>query len=156
MSSASTSTAPNKEISCAAARKPSPSTGLSSLSLDLLIRYIDNVLSAIINQNLGCKIIDSGTELRDLVQPVASDFSNIFDGISEGAKMFSDQKFLKSQLSTEAHSVAVDVLKGLGSVHWVAVGLLAIAKVLERFDNISANDRECIDLLKDMRKLGNT
>ncbi|XP_059063612.1 G-type lectin S-receptor-like serine/threonine-protein kinase At1g11330 isoform X2 [Cryptomeria japonica] len=148
MSSASTSTAPNKEISCAVARKPSPSAGLSSLSLDLLIRYIDNVLSAIINQSLGCKIIDSGTELRDLVQPVASDFSNIFDGISEGAKMFSDQ------LSTEAHSVAVEVLKGLGSVHWVAVGLLAIAKVLERFDNISANDRECIDLLKAMLKLG--
>ena len=49
--------------------------------------------------------------------------------------------------------MAVDVLKGLGNVHWVAVGLLAIANVLERFDNISANDRECIDLLKDMLKL---
>ncbi|XP_059064522.1 rust resistance kinase Lr10 isoform X2 [Cryptomeria japonica] len=68
--------------------------------------------------------------------------------------MFSDQKFLKSRLSTEAHSMAVDVLKGLGNAHWVAAGLLAIANVLERFDNISANDRECIDLLKDMLKLG--
>ncbi|XP_059065296.1 cysteine-rich receptor-like protein kinase 6 isoform X2 [Cryptomeria japonica] len=134
--------------------KPTPTTGLSSLPLDLLIRYIDNVLSGIINQGLGCKIIDSGTELRDLVQPVASDFSKLFDGISDAAKMFSDQKFLKSQLSTEAHSVAVDVLKGLGNAHWVAVGLLAIANVLERFDNISANDRECIDLLKAMLKLG--
>ncbi|GLJ34944.1 hypothetical protein SUGI_0703160 [Cryptomeria japonica] len=35
-----------------------------------------------------------------------------------------------------------------------SVGLLAIANVLERFDNISANDRNCIDLLKDMVKLG--
>lgn len=50
--------------------------------------------------------------------------------------------------------MAVDVLKGLGNAHWVAVGLLAIANVLERFDNISANDRECIDLLKAMLKLG--
>ncbi|GLJ34920.1 hypothetical protein SUGI_0702800 [Cryptomeria japonica] len=148
------SSAPNSQIPCAFSRKPSPMTGLSSLSLDLLIRYIDNVLSAIINQGLGCKIFDSRTELRDLVQPVAADFSKLFDGISEGAKMFSDQKFLKSQLSTDAHSVAVDVLKGLGSTHWVAVGLLAIANVLERFDNISANDRECIDLLKAMLKLG--
>ncbi|GLJ34897.1 hypothetical protein SUGI_0702510 [Cryptomeria japonica] len=49
--------------------------------------------------------------------------------------------------------MAVDVLKGLGNVNWVAVGLLAIANVLERFDTVSANDRECIDLLKAMLKL---
>ncbi|GLJ34890.1 hypothetical protein SUGI_0702390 [Cryptomeria japonica] len=154
MSNSLTSSGPNNQIACAVSRKHSRTTGLSSLSLDQLIRYIDNVLSAIINQGMGCKIIDSGRQLRDLVQPVASDFSKLFDGISKGAKMFSDQKFLKSQLSTEAHSVAVDVLKGLGNAHWVAVGLLAIANVLERFDNISANDRECIDLLKAMLKLG--
>ncbi|GLJ34916.1 hypothetical protein SUGI_0702750 [Cryptomeria japonica] len=154
MSNSLTSSGHNNQIACTVSRKHSRTTGLSSLSLDLLIRYIDNVLSAIINQGMGCKIIDSGRQLRDLVQPVASDFSKLFDGISEGAKMFSDQKFLKSQLSTEVHSVAVDVLKGLGNVHWVAVGLLAIANVLQRFDNISANDRECIDLLKAMLKLG--
>ncbi|GLJ34922.1 hypothetical protein SUGI_0702830 [Cryptomeria japonica] len=154
MNNSLTSTAANNQNETAVTRKSSSTTGLSGLSLNLLIRYIDNVLSALNNQGLGCKIIDSGMELRDLVQPVASDFSKLFDGISEGAKMFTDQKFLKSQLSTEAHSVAVEVLKGLGSVHWVAVGLLAIAKVLERFDNISANDRECIDLLKAMLKLG--
>ncbi|XP_059065290.1 receptor-like cytosolic serine/threonine-protein kinase RBK1 isoform X2 [Cryptomeria japonica] len=154
MNNSLTSTAANNQNETAVTRKSSSTTGLSGLSLNLLIRYIDNVLSALNNQGLGCKIIDSGMELRDLVQPVASDFSKLFDGISEGAKMFTDQKFLKSQLSTEAHSVAVDVLKGLGNAHWVAVGLLAIANVLERFDNISANDRECIDLLIAMLKLG--
>ncbi|GLJ34942.1 hypothetical protein SUGI_0703140 [Cryptomeria japonica] len=90
------STAPNNEISSAGSRKFSSTTGLSRLSLNLLIRYIENVLSAITNQGLGCKIIDSGTELRDLVQPVTSDFSKLFEGISEGAKMFSDEKFLNS------------------------------------------------------------
>lgn len=50
--------------------------------------------------------------------------------------------------------MAVEVLKGLGNAHWVAMGLLAITNVLERFDNISANDRECIELLRAMIKLG--
>ncbi|XP_059064519.1 uncharacterized protein LOC131856672 [Cryptomeria japonica] len=154
MNTSSTSTPPNNEISSAVSRKSSSTNSLSRFSLNLLIQYIENVLSAITSQGLGCKIIDSGTELRDLVQPVASDFSKLFEGISEGAKMFSDQKFLKSRLSAEAHSMAVDVLKGLGNAHWVAAGLLAIANVLERFDNISKMDRECIDLLKDMLKLG--
>ncbi|XP_059063891.1 uncharacterized protein LOC131856299 [Cryptomeria japonica] len=44
--------------------------------------------------------------------------------------------------------MAVDVLKGVGNAHWAAVGLLAVANVLERLDKISSNDRECIDLLK--------
>ncbi|GLJ34930.1 hypothetical protein SUGI_0702960 [Cryptomeria japonica] len=150
MSSSLTRTTPNNQISCAVTRKPSPTTGLSSLSLDILIRYIDNVLSAFINQGLGPKIIDSGTELKDLLQPVASDFSKLFDGISEGAKMFSDQKFVKSQLSTEAHSVAVDVLKGLGSTHWVAVGLLAIAKMKDIYADLH---KEILEEMSEAAKL---
>ncbi|GLJ34940.1 hypothetical protein SUGI_0703110 [Cryptomeria japonica] len=100
---------PNNKILSAGSRKSSSTIGLSRFSLNLLIRYIENGLSAVTNQ-----------------------------------------KIFKSRLSTEAHSMAVDVLKGLGN----AVGLLAIANVLERLDNISSNDREFIDLLKDMLKLG--
>ena len=37
-------------------------------------------------------------KLRDMVEPVASDFSKLCEGISQGAKMFSDQVILSSEL----------------------------------------------------------
>ncbi|KAH9289544.1 hypothetical protein KI387_033661, partial [Taxus chinensis] len=61
---------------------------------------------------------------------------------------------MTTKLSTEAQTVVLDVLRGVGNAHWAAVGLLVIANVLDRFDKISANDRKCIDLLRAMLNLG--
>ncbi|KAH9289547.1 hypothetical protein KI387_033664 [Taxus chinensis] len=122
----------------------------SNLSLNLVIRYIDQVLFAIANKG----VLDSGIKLRDLVQSTSSDLSNLLVGISQGAKMLANQKFMTTKLSTEAQTVALDLLRGVGNAHWALVGLLVIANVLDRFDKISANDRECIDLLRAMLNLG--
>ncbi|KAH9326508.1 hypothetical protein KI387_006686, partial [Taxus chinensis] len=62
-------------------------------------------------------------------------------------------KSSSSKLSREAQSAAFDAVKVVGNVHWAAAGLLAIANVLERFEMISANDRDCMDLLKAMLDL---
>ncbi|KAH9289543.1 hypothetical protein KI387_033660 [Taxus chinensis] len=99
-------------------------------------------------------VLDSGMKLRDLVQPTSSDLSKLLEGISQGAKMLTNQKFMTTKLSTEAQTVALDLLRGVGNAHWAAVGLLVIANVLDRFDKISANDRECLDLLRAMLNLG--
>ncbi|KAH9289542.1 hypothetical protein KI387_033659 [Taxus chinensis] len=122
----------------------------SNLSLNLVIQYIDKVLSAIANKG----VLDSGIKLKDLVQSTSSDLSNLLDGISQGSKMLTNQKFMTTKLFTEAQTVALDLLRGVGNAHWAAVGLLVIANVLDRFDKISANDRECLDLLRAMLNLG--
>ncbi|XP_059065140.1 uncharacterized protein LOC131857093 isoform X1 [Cryptomeria japonica] len=148
--------------STSTASPPSGSTGSCSssgstniLPVDVLALEgcIDEVLSSLTDKGLRCKLLESGMKLRDIVQPVASDFSKLFESISEGAKIISDQKSSSSKLSSEAQSVALDTVKQLGNVHWAAIGLLAIANVLERFDKISTNDRDCLDLLKLMLDL---
>ncbi|KAH9289555.1 hypothetical protein KI387_033672, partial [Taxus chinensis] len=143
----------NFEVSTSSSTGAGNSISPSELSFDLVIGYIDDVLSAITDKNSPPKTLDSGMKLKDMVEPMASDFSKLCEGISQGAKMFSDQTSLTKNLSSEAQSMAVDVLKGVGNAHWAAVGLLAIANVLERVDKISTNDRDCIDLLKGMLDL---
>ncbi|KAH9289596.1 hypothetical protein KI387_033713, partial [Taxus chinensis] len=123
------------------------------LSLDILEHSIEDVLCCLSEKGLRCKVLESGMKLKDIVQPLSSDFSKFFECISDGAKTISDQKSSSSKLSSEAQSAALDAVKVLGNVHWVAVGLLAIANVLERFEKISANDRDCMDLLKAMLDL---
>ncbi|KAH9289546.1 hypothetical protein KI387_033663 [Taxus chinensis] len=129
---------------------PAPAPAHSNLSLNLVIQYIDKVLSAVANKG----VLDSGIKIKDLVQSTSSDLSKLLDGISQGAKMLTNQKFMTTKLSTEAQTVALDLLRGVGNAHWAAVGLLVIANVLDRFDKISANDRECLDLLRAMLNLG--
>ncbi|GLJ34923.1 hypothetical protein SUGI_0702850 [Cryptomeria japonica] len=73
--------------------------------------------------------------------------------IDDVLSSITNKKFITKSLSSEAHAMAVDVLKGVGNAHWPAVGLLAVANVLERLDKISSNDRECIDLLRGMLDL---
>ncbi|GLJ34933.1 hypothetical protein SUGI_0703000 [Cryptomeria japonica] len=144
--------------SASTASPPSGSSSSGSMNIlpvDVLVLEgcIDDVLSSLTDKGLRCKLLESGMKLRDVVQPVVSDFSKLFESISEGAKIISDKKSSSSKLSSEAQSVALDTVKQLGNVHWAAIGLLAIAFVLERFDKISTNDRDCLDLLKLMLDL---
>ena len=56
------------------------------------------------------------------------------------------QKSCSNRLTSE-------IIKEVANIHWAAIGLLTIANVLERFDKISVNDRDCFDLLKVMLDL---
>eukprot|EP01018_Ginkgo_biloba_P022343 Gb_07489 [translate_table: standard] len=125
----------------------------SDIDLELLTRHIDAALSVFTNKGFRGKLPESHMTMADWVQRSASDFSKLFEGISQGAKTFSHQKVLMSTLSGEVQTVAVDVLKGFGNLHWAGIGLLAIATVLERLDKISSNDKECIELLSGMNDL---
>ncbi|GLJ34914.1 hypothetical protein SUGI_0702720 [Cryptomeria japonica] len=152
MNDPSLSTALPPIHSTASCSSSSPKT-LPSLDVLVLEGCIDDVLSALTDKGLSCRLLESGIKLRDIVQPVASDFSKLFGSVSEGTQIISGQKSSSSKLSSQAHSVALEAVKELGNIHWAAIGLLAIANVLERFDKISANDRDCLDLLKVMLDL---
>eukprot|EP01018_Ginkgo_biloba_P022341 Gb_07491 [translate_table: standard] len=125
----------------------------SDIDLELLTRHIDTALSVFTNKGFRGKLPESHMKMADWVKQSASDFSKLFEGISQGAKTFSDGKVLMSTLSGEVQKVAVEVLKGFGNLHWAGIGLLAIATVLERLDKISSNDKECIELLSGMNDL---
>ncbi|XP_057842000.1 probable serine/threonine-protein kinase PBL4 isoform X1 [Cryptomeria japonica] len=134
---------------------PSIQNGIE-MDLELLTRHIDGALSAaVINKSCRSDKGEGGTEFSDFVQPASSAFIELLEGrISEGSKLFSNQKSLSSSTwATDARTVAVDVLRGVSNIHWSAVGLLAVAIVLERLDKISSNDRECVDLLRGMNDL---
>lgn len=45
------------------------------------------------------------------------------------------------------------MLNALGNVHWVGVGFLLVAAVVERVDKIKQNKNECLELLKSMNDL---
>ncbi|XP_059063895.1 uncharacterized protein LOC131856301 [Cryptomeria japonica] len=126
------------------------------VNLELLIQLIDSALSAIVTDK-SCRSDkgEGGMKVTDFVQPATSGIFELLEGrISEGSKLFSNQKSLSSSTwATDARTVAVDVLRGVGNIQWSAVGLLAVAIVLERLDKISSNDRECVDLLRGMNDL---
>eukprot|EP01018_Ginkgo_biloba_P036239 Gb_26351 [translate_table: standard] len=58
-----------------------------------------------------------------------------------------------SKLSGEAKMMSMSILKGIGEAHWAAVGLLVVSNILERFESISANNTECLQLLEAMNRL---
>ena len=42
------------------------------------------------------------------------------------------------------------VLQGMGTAHLVTAGLVVVANILERFEEIDANKAECLRLLREM------
>ncbi|GLJ34888.1 hypothetical protein SUGI_0702350 [Cryptomeria japonica] len=111
----------------------------SEFRFDIAIAYIGDILSRLGRQNV--------------MAPIASDFSKLYDGISDGAKQISSGETPKYNLSIKVQTIVSELLKGLGNAHWAGAALFAIASVLERLDKISTNNRNCIDLLKSMLDL---
>ncbi|KAH9289590.1 hypothetical protein KI387_033707, partial [Taxus chinensis] len=80
-----------------------------------------------------------------------SKFSIFFEETSQIAKILSDQNFLWPKMSeTQVQTVLAGILQGVGRINWVAAGIFLIGKIFERCGQISVNDRDCKDLLKDM------
>ncbi|KAH9289758.1 hypothetical protein KI387_033875, partial [Taxus chinensis] len=128
----------------------------TEMDLDLLGQHVDAALSAIMtDKSFRNKMGGGSIKFSNLVQSPESGFSGILEGcISDGSKKFLNQKsFSFSTWATDARTVAVEVLRGVSNIHWSAVGLLAVAIVLERLDKISSNDKECVDLLRGMNDL---
>ncbi|KAH9289917.1 hypothetical protein KI387_034034 [Taxus chinensis] len=101
----------------------------------------------------GKKSSTSGEKLAPVVDGfssasgVAATFS---EGVSNNVKIIAAQI---SEYSGDKHSTAISVLNAVGNVHWLGLGFLLVAAVLERFDTINTNKEECLKLLKSMNKL---
>ncbi|KAH9290167.1 hypothetical protein KI387_034284 [Taxus chinensis] len=77
--------------------------------------------------------------------PSARGVSDFSEGVSTNVKIISNQI---SASSGNEHGAAVAVLTAIGNVHWVGVGFLLVAAVLERLDTIESNRKERLKLLK--------
>eukprot|EP01018_Ginkgo_biloba_P022342 Gb_07490 [translate_table: standard] len=133
-----------KSISSAHASQASSSTAgsmkgnTSDIDLELLTRHIDTALSVFTNKGFRGKLPESHMTMANWVQQSASDFSKLFEGISQGAKTFSDQKVLMSTLSGEVQTVAVDVLNGFELLR----GMNDLAKCIKQLKDISDLHKE--------------
>lgn len=58
--------------------------------------------------------------------------------------------FFKAIVPGDVKAIVRNVLHGMGSAHMAATGLLVVANILERFEEVSKNRDECLRLLKQM------
>ncbi|KAH9289875.1 hypothetical protein KI387_033992, partial [Taxus chinensis] len=82
--------------------------------------------------------------------PSASDVSKFSEEASKNVKLISTQI---SDYTGDKHSTAISVLTAIGNVHWVSVGFLLVASVLERLDKLKYNKMGRLKLLKSMNEL---
>ncbi|KAH9289565.1 hypothetical protein KI387_033682, partial [Taxus chinensis] len=131
--------------------KTTGDTGHRDSLPDEVILYIKDILSNIRKKDSPQNVLYSDEKLKRLVQRFTSDHSKLVESISEGAKKISDKELLKPKWSTVAREVTLFILKGLDIFQSPAAAVASVvANVAERFDEIPAIDRECIDLLEEM------
>ncbi|CAM6112591.1 unnamed protein product [Calypogeia fissa] len=59
-----------------------------------------------------------------------------------------------NRVTSESYSLLHEILKGLGNLHYAAVGLSMVAYVLERVNLVKDNSGKCLELLQTMFNLG--
>eukprot|EP01018_Ginkgo_biloba_P023566 Gb_39913 [translate_table: standard] len=118
----------------------------SDVDLDLLINRIDKALNSAMNKDSG----ETNPFRHGVDWPTASDSSKILEGASTNAQLISTEI---SNYSGDTYKTAIAILDGIGNAHWAGVGLLVVAAVIERFETISSNRSECLELLCTMNKL---
>ncbi|CAM6103128.1 unnamed protein product [Calypogeia fissa] len=59
-----------------------------------------------------------------------------------------------NRVASESYSLLHEILKGLGNLHYAAVGLSMVAYVLERVNLVEDNSGKCLELLQTMFNLG--
>eukprot|EP01018_Ginkgo_biloba_P024194 Gb_34084 [translate_table: standard] len=117
----------------------------SEIDLDGLISHITELLAAIKNP--------SEKKESHWKWSASSAFSKLREFLVEGSDFTSKEKDSLSKLCREAKTVAMSILKGIGEAHWPATGLVVVSSILERFEAISANNAECLQLLEAMNRL---
>eukprot|EP01018_Ginkgo_biloba_P029436 Gb_20305 [translate_table: standard] len=137
--------------------------------LQPFIAYIEALVSAVkmkphSAQQQGASTSSSTEPTSEIVKSHIKFAAETMDKISsEGQKLQHDmgaQGNLVSRFPGEAKRVVTDAMKGLGNLHWIAVGLSVIAFVLETMEKVSSNvDKafqlldKIIDLAKILQKL---
>eukprot|EP01018_Ginkgo_biloba_P001070 Gb_13429 [translate_table: standard] len=122
-----------------------PDDASSDINLDDLISHITQLLDAIKNS--------SEKNQSHWQWPTSSAFSKLREFLEKRSDFISKEKGFLSKLSREAKTVAISILKEIAEAHWPAAGLVVVYSILERFESISANKAECLQLLKAMNKL---
>ncbi|KAH9326679.1 hypothetical protein KI387_006857, partial [Taxus chinensis] len=85
-----------------------------------------------------------------LCLPSASDASEASEGFYNSVQAFSSQI---SVYTGQKEGMTISVLNASGNVHWVAVGFLLVAAVIQWMDTVKSNKEKYVDLLKRMMNL---
>lgn len=115
--------------------------------LQQLVANIDSLLDHHIKgkQTSKAKLASVRVDL-----PSPSHVASFSEEASKNIRLISTQI---SDSSGDKHSTSISVLNAIGNVHWVGVGFLLVAAVIERLDKIKQNREECLGLLKSMNDL---
>ncbi|XP_057835925.2 disease resistance protein RPV1 [Cryptomeria japonica] len=117
--------------------------------LQQLVTNIDTLLDQYTNKGKQ-KATNDKLASAQAGLPSPSHVAAFSEEASKNVKLISDQI---SKSSGDKHDTTISVLNALGNVHWVGVGFLLVAAVIERLDKIKANKKECLGLLKSMNDL---
>eukprot|EP01018_Ginkgo_biloba_P000681 Gb_36230 [translate_table: standard] len=124
--------------------------GSSDIDVDALISHITRLLAAI--KTSYNEKNRSHTKRSAWQWPTSSAFSRLREFVETGSNVSAENDSF-SKLSGEAKTVAMSILKGIGGTHWAAAGLLVVSRILERFESMSANNTECMQVLEAMNRL---
>ncbi|CAM6083436.1 unnamed protein product [Calypogeia fissa] len=93
------------------------------------------------------------SELSSKLLARANDAEKVLQTFSEiGIKPTSTTS--GNRAASESYSLLHEILKGLGNLHYAAVGLSMVAYVLERVNLVKDNSGKCLELLQTMFNLG--
>lgn len=117
-----------------------------NVDLDGLIKQISGLLEFHSKKSLHPK-----PETHDYWPISSSVLLKLKDCLTEGAKCAETLKDIIS--SQDSSRVVRDVLNVIGHANLAAAGLLVVSHILERFEHISQNQKECLSVLEEMTKL---
>ncbi|GLJ18992.1 hypothetical protein SUGI_0339530 [Cryptomeria japonica] len=112
-----------------------------------LIQYVEDLLKiASGERNEG----GSSSEVSSYIQ----DGQTLLEFVDKHIGKLSQKNDSIDGLSAEMGKVLINLLKGAGKIHWVGAALSVVGFVLTRFNQISNNKSECLEILKAMVNLG--
>lgn len=111
-----------------------------NVDLDELIKHISELLEHI--QEAGKKSALPKAGQRYL--SASKSFSKLKEFLSEATN------FMKDIIPGDAKTIVRGLLQGMGTAHLATTGLLVVANILERFEDVSHNQDECFHVLKEM------
>ncbi|XP_059074617.1 uncharacterized protein LOC131059177 [Cryptomeria japonica] len=111
--------------------------------LNDLIQYIEKLLD-----NKSDKKSEEAS-----ISPFIKDGQTLLETVEKHIDRLHDKQDFKDAVSAETEKVVMNFLKGAGKLHWVVAALSVVGFALERYNQMSKNYQECLELLKDMFNL---
>ncbi|XP_059075491.1 disease resistance protein TAO1 [Cryptomeria japonica] len=112
-----------------------------------LIKFVEHLLKIASGEK---KEEGSSSEVNSYIQ----DGQTLLAFVDKHIGKLPQEKDSIDGLGAETQKVLTDLLKGAGKIHWVGAALSMVGFALARYNEMSNNQRECLEILKAMVNLG--